>query len=427
MAFDPAKLSPPGVPQNRIVEWHWPGGLRVNYAEEPTDDEEPYTYEPFPYTDQKIQGSSDYGVNWTEVKPGETYENITIEPVDDGTMRIRFPMYCGDGKIVAHCIDNDGPGNFLRMESNDFGLSWSTKVMVDNGVIAPTSSNVLNNQMQPTYAGNGEVFVVRPAFNDIDNDSDKRGGLVFKSTDYGDQDWTEVGEINAWNCRGITYIGRDSLFNRQMLLCVGDLYNDGTYNITAGYCPAVFRSLDGGAHWSFMQWIDNSANDPIGFGSGWTSHATFAYMGDGKVLLNTAIHGTTHNADSTIWKSTDYGKTWTKTFTFPTTEYLSAPTASVLYQYSWALVYCGKRRTEKNYIPARYHEYVYAWVASANSIAQGHLDQYLSEDGGSTWTRHNTLPQWQEQNTNPSYLLTYWWPAAVCFIEDNEALPGLYE
>lgn len=446
MPFDIPQLSPPFNTPVRFTEFHWPGGLRVWMAVEPTNDLQPLNYPGPPYYDRLIVGSGDMGQNWTEV----TRDPFTIEPIDAGIDNVWDALYCGGDKVVARAIDNTpGSSEFLRLESNDRGVSWAMAAESTTLVISESSNEYLDNsQYVMTYTGDGgEIFTMRPAYRTTDGNMLRAN--VYKSTDYG-VTWTNISIVNGWNVRGICYIGKGTTkgpnYDKKRFVCIADRALDGTFNPdedNTEHYSYVYRSNDGGLTWGPTQLLSTHYNAAHGQSSnGWWNKSHFAYLGEGEIVLLTDMRASSDiTVDAVVYKSTDYGSTWTEVARLPKSPYLipwlgdPVPEQQATDQHCIGIWYLGKRPVPGTHPdnPPEYKTYLYAivvttFVRSLAANAYNIHDQWVSEDGGATWTWLFTLPnKFDAGSPGQADPQQIWWPDTAFFVGDNEAIPGLYD
>jgi len=193
-----------------------------------------------------IYHSTDYGENWTDLG----------RPINESY------LYCfahlGWGIIVAGTGTPDG--KIIR--SIDYGLTWTDEgqLAAENGVTSIVS-----------IGGGAGLAGTNPNRN------------IYRTIDYG-ENWSGVCQLGGAGGK------------------VGAMINIGNDIIIAGTNPdsEIFRSTDNGATWSL-----------VGVG-GFTEILCLAYLGNGIVLA-----GTNANPGEVL-RSTDYGATWAVATTFPT-------------------------------------------------------------------------------------------------------------
>lgn len=450
MAFIQAQLTAPTGLEVRVVEFHLPGGLRSIMSAKPKYDEEPYFWPDPPYYERYIYGSGDYGKTWTEVTNTKTHIPFTITPLDSGIDAVLDAIYCGGSKVIGRALDTTPTTKFLRLESNDAGVNWSMKDESALLTISGTLNQYLDNsQTDMCYAGDGEIYTLRPKAESANGNMIQAN--VYKSTDYGDVVWTKEDVINGWNCRGLYYIGKweepGYRQGRKRFLCVADFDQDGKFDSSgqdSAQYTGVMRSDNNGKEWFLQQMLPpNLYNNPHGQSSnGWQSKSKFAYLGDGVVLLLSDTSGDElWFSDAAVYKSTDYGSTWAEIARIPKSPYLKSylgdpvPDSQATDQHSLGIWYLGKQRDERYHVSSyrAYKTVVYAWVATSFSLTLGNpnhnlRDQWISEDGGTTWKNTTTIPSMIDTTTPATTLpAQVWWQDAGFYVGDNGAIPGLYD
>ena len=217
----------------------------------------------------KIYTSSDYGATWTD--RGSLGSGATVV----------FGLgYLENGIALAGTAPN---GDLFR--TTDYGVTWS---LISYGKTA--SANDLRGI---AYAGSGVVCIGNEQ---IDGADLTRGSKFYRSTDYG-VNWTEVFYSNdtdgMFGCYTMDYVG-----NNNFVAMIGNGGNGGPYT-DQGH---IIHSSDNGNTWTTVE-------------SNIDSYAAYCSANDGSGTCYMPFSGGSqpNDADSLIiFKSTDYGATWTK-------------------------------------------------------------------------------------------------------------------
>ncbi len=275
-----------------------------------------------------------------------------------------------DGSIVLMGgADNAGDKNDV-WRSTDNGATWTqmtasagwTPRHVQSVVAMPDGSIVLMGGYAPSDGGN-------------QND-------VWRSTDYG-ATWTRMTASAGWSPRQ-PYISV-VLPDASILLMGGcDYGNSGNvYN-------DVWMSADNGASWTQMT-----------ASAGWSPRHSFSslVMPDGSVILMGGSEGTDDQNKNDVWRSTDYGATWTL---------VNAGAAWTVNKGHGSVV-----------MPDG--SIVLMGGDAANSVSTINHNVWRSTDNGTTWTLVNAAPGW----TARSYLTSVVMPDSSIILMGGSANDGL--
>ena len=210
-----------------------------------------------------IYRSTDYGLTWTKIYDSATLQEITALE------------YCGNGIVLAGSgnINTADEGDVYR--STDFGLTW-TKIEMEPGVSSPQLESI----DALCYIGNGIVLA--------GSGSNTGDGDVYRSTDFG-QNWTKIEMgANLESIAAFAYCG-----GGVVVAGAGSSTDDGD----------VYRSTDFGQTWTKIE-----------MGSSWEVILSLAYCDNGVVLAGTGsgTSGFENPNDGFVYKSVDYGQTWTQ-------------------------------------------------------------------------------------------------------------------
>ncbi|MDZ4723539.1 MAG: thrombospondin type 3 repeat-containing protein, partial [candidate division Zixibacteria bacterium] len=204
-------------------------------------------------------------------------------PVWSGTGPTNIP-----GRITALAVPTSDPNTIYAgaaaggvFKSTDLGASW-TPIFDAVGVFSigaiavdPTNANIV-------YVGTGEAAAAIDTY---------EGTGIYKSTD-GGLNWTNMGLPNS------SRIGRiiiDPLRPDTVWVAVMGKVFGGNNNVDRG----LYRSTDAGVNWTKVLFVDNSTS------------AIDVVLDEVSGTMLCAMWRWTSGSTSAIWRSTNFGATWT--------------------------------------------------------------------------------------------------------------------
>lgn len=241
----------------------------------------------------------------------------------------------GDNRLIGSYVTNTSPAEVGVAFSSDKGVTWHSEKRVDGATF---------NVSRPVYMGNNRL--VMKSFYSRGNIPcpyrptdlcESFGSALFSSTD-GGSSWSNIADQGNMGLLRITYLGKTKPVNGVLksdphgadtLFAHGyDLIAERTHR------PKFVRSLDGGVTWEetgfpaeMRDYSYPEYNDLWGL----------TYIGNGTMLAY--FHNNNYPARHFLYKSTDYGATWTSTGKLPN---------AVLDPGVYSLIFVGDTKTISN-------------------------------------------------------------------------------
>ncbi len=273
------------------------------------------------------------GLTWTQLGPYNIGGRVTALAVAPGGTTI----YLGAANGGVFKSTNSGV-NWTPVTD---GLGWE---LFSIGALAldPTDANVV-------YAGTGE------ANNSVDSYD---GNGLLRSVD-GGQNWQSLGLQATARIARVAVDPSDP--NRIFVAAMGTQFSTGPER-------GLYRSEDGGQSWSKVLFVSDStgANDVLIN----PAHPETVYCATLE-RVRRYTYRRAHGPECGIWRSADYGSTWTRL-----TNGLPTPSDSVG---RIALALCASKPS-----------ILYAQIGSGSALGWVGLGMYRSLDGGQTWSKRDS-------------------------------------
>jgi len=328
--------------------------------------------------DGGIWKSTDYGLRWTNISDrslpagANSIGALAVSPANPNV------IYAGTGEGDPRGTMITGEGIY---RSADAGMTWQYAGLRDThtiGAIAidPRDSNVV-------YASSlGHVF----------KDNDERG--VFKTTD-GGKTWTKVLFVNAGT--GANDIVIDPKHPNVLYGTMWQMYRTPWKLSSGGSGSGVYKSTDGGAHWT------NISSHP-GFARGMLGKMGVAVSASSPNVIYAIVQA----RDGGVFRSDDAGGTWKRVNSemklrqrafYYLAIYVDPQNANTVYAPNvdalWVSRDAGKR-WKRLRTPHGDNHIVWVNPHDSNILLEGNDGgATVSTDGGKTWSNEHNQPTGQ--------------------------------